>query len=322
MALHRSKATALNASFVRAEQERVLFHPESEKDKQALRLRSKQSLVVAPYKGFFARREYWEGLNPRERTQHLIRTLSRCHASWIFSHSSAAAIYNLEVAYQILYPLHYQTGISLSSRFSQVIKQHKVNNPVGLTRDGACVTALEQTVIDCSCYYDFKYALPIADSALHQGLTTKARLSGCLESRANKRGSRKAKRIIKHADGKADNGGESLVRAVMIECGLPCPELQVPIPNLDKADHYYFIDFLFTRADGVKVALELDGKAKYTNKQMLGNKDAVDAFMAERQREASITALGIQVLRLGFAQASNPEILVNKLAQYGIEPIC
>lgn len=320
MSFRKTKSQYLDAYFDEAEQAHTLLHLKEERNRQALHLRCEQGLVVAPYKGLYARSDYWNVLGLRERMKHLIRALSQQHSSWVFSHSSAAVIHNLEVSYQILRPLHYQTDSSLSSRYSEFLKQHKVKNSIGLTRDGARVTSLEQTVVDCACQYDFKLALPIADSALHQGLTTKERLTNCLENRTNRRGVRKARRIIEYADHRADNGGESIVRAIMIENNLPKPELQAPIENPDRPGHFYYADFLFTRKDGVKVAFELDGKEKYTSKEMLGSKSSIDAMMAERQREAAITSQGIRVARLGFKDASNPSILLHKLAQYGVVP--
>lgn len=303
-----------------AAQKRLCYVPTTRGQAKALRCRKAKGDIVEPFKGMYLESDYWNSLRKREQEKHVIRTLFALHPTWVFSHASAAIIHNLDTQYSLYAPLHYEVSLTGGFCHSQRLISHRVKDLVCVKRDGANVTALEQTVVDCACLYEFKQALPIADSALHQGLTTKERLNSFLEGRPSRRGVRKAKRVIWHADHRADNGGESYVRALIIENKLPTPVLQAPIENPDKPGHYYYADFLFTKENGAKVVLELDGTEKYTSAEMLGDKGTVDAFMAERQREAAITAHGIQVLRLGFKQASNPDVLLPKLAQYGIEP--
>lgn len=162
--------------------------------------------------------------------------------------------------------------------------------------------------------------MPIIDSALHQGATNKNRLNSCLANNAERRGIRKAKRAIKLADSRPDNGGESRVRAIMIECGLPLPQLQVPIPNPEKPGHYYYADFLFTLQDGTRIAMELDGQEKYQKQPADNKRSVMQAMMAERQREAAITAQGIRVVRFGYREACNHKFLLERLSHYGIIP--
>lgn len=292
----------------------------SNKASKYLLYRLSSGCAIRTYSGLYARAEYWNGLTKREQMQHIIRSLSQMHPCWIFSHTSAAIMQNLEVPWSIYQPIHYQTTLKSRNSRNKLLVQHRVDKPVGLKQNGACITSVEQTVIDCAALLSFQQALPIADSALHLGLTSKAYLNSYLEARSNKRGARKAKHVIDFAEHLAENGGESAVRAVMIESGLPLPELQVQIANPFNCGHYYYVDFMFTRSDGVKVAFELDGREKYQSASMLQGRSSIDAMMDERQREAAITSQGIRVVRLGFADATNPAALLRCLAQYGIYP--
>lgn len=291
-------------------------------DVHLLRRRLNNGDIVEPLLGLYARKDYWAGLSSGNQQRHLIRSLGQNHSGWVFSHASAALMHNLEVPLGLLWPIHYEAPLSAKSRTkdNQFIC-HRKPASTSLNKNGARVTPVEQTVIDCAATYAFQLALPIADSALHQGLTDKARLANYLESRVNKRGVRRARRVIELADPRPDNGGESRVRALMIELSLPVPELQVPIPNPEKPGHYYYADFMFMRSDGTKVAMELDGLDKYRDKNMTKGRDSVQVMMAERQREAAITSQGLRVARFSYVQATDAKFLLKRLSHYGIVPI-
>lgn len=200
------------------------------------------------------------------------------------------------------------------------IIRHRIAAPVGILKDNVAVTSLEQTLVDCAISFPLGISLAIADSALHLGLTTKTKLSNYSENKNCKRGICKAKKVIKLADPRPDNGGESYVRAVMIECGLPMPELQAPVENPDKPGHMYYVDFMFTRPDGAKVAMELDGMEKYENPQMTHGANMSEVMRKERRREALITSHGLQIVRFSYKEAIDPKILLPRLALYGITP--
>lgn len=313
--------THLNSLFDEAERNQTCLFSCSQSDSKALAIRHKEGLVVRPFRGLYARSSYWTGLGRRQQIQHIIRSLSSLHPNWVFSHQSAAVMYNLEVSYKLLWPLHYKTSNSTSNGKTARIIPHRSRACTGHSFSGANVTSVEQAVIDCAASMSLQEALPIADSSLHLNLTTKDRLNVCLEHIFNRRGISRARRIIKFADHRPDNGGESAVRAIMLEANLPSPELQASIQNISKTGHFYYADFLFTRPDGVRVDMELDGLDKYSNPAMTQGRSELEVMMAGRQREADITAQGIRVVRFAFRQACNKAYLLDKLAAYGIVPV-
>lgn len=320
MAFREEISNKLDILFNDAEAQGLLVHAKQPLIYKALNKRVKAGTVVKVFAGLFVRVSYWQTLSKREQMRHIIRTLATMHPNWVFSHSSAAIMYNLEVSFALYYPMHYYTHLDIYAKSTPLFIQHRVNRPIALDVAGTAVTSIEQTVVDCAAEYPFGEALAIADSALHQGLTDKARLLNYLENRTNRRGVRKAQRVIAHADARAESGGESIVRAVMIEAGLPTPELQAPIANIERPGHNYYVDFMFMRSDGGKVAVELDGREKYHDMAMTGGRDATGVMMAERQREAAITAEGVRVVRFSFRDACNPQVLLPRLAKYGIAP--
>lgn len=320
MSIHKSTNQLLVQSVDAAKVHHACYCPANEREYRALERCVRSGLLVRAFRGMYARKASWEALSVLEQARYVIRTLSDAHSSWIFSHTSAAIMHNLEVPYYVCRPFHYYGGPKTSGRGTAHITCHR-GEALGQQKNGALVTPIEQTVVDCAAYYPFRYALPIADSALHLGLTSTERLQSYLESRANKRGLRQARHVISLADARPDNGGESFVRAIMIENKLPLPDLQVPIEDPENPGHYFYADYLFERGDGTKIDMELDGKEKYLNGSMTNGRAAFDVMMAERHRESRITRYGIQVVRFDFKTARNPRALLQRLALYGVEPM-
>lgn len=87
------------------------------------------------------------------------------------------------------------------------------------------VTTPLRTLLDCARHLPFDEALAIADSALRSGLISPDELEGVVVRGA---GAAAVRRVLAHADGRAANPFESVLRALCIEGGLPV-EPQVPV---------------------------------------------------------------------------------------------
>ncbi len=81
----------------------------------------------------------------------------------------------------------------------------------------AGVTTPVKTVLDCARHLPFDEALAIADSALRSGLVTRADLDAATVRGA---GAAAVRRVLTHADARAANPFESVLRALCIEEGL------------------------------------------------------------------------------------------------------
>ncbi len=88
---------------------------------------------------------------------------------------------------------------------------------VGLDDVHLGVTAPVRTVIDCARRLPFDEALAIADSALRAGDVTAEDLAAV---RVRGAGAAAVRRVLDHADGRAQNPFESVLRAFCIEAGL------------------------------------------------------------------------------------------------------
>lgn len=294
------------------------FRP-SEWERKALERRVAAGEVVCPMPGMYARAAYWEPLAREEKMLHVVRTEGILHPDWVFSHATAALVHGLDVSHDLLWPIRF-----CSDADSGHAPKHHVHGRGALNgverAQGISVTTVPQTVVDCARTYPFAQALAIADSALHLGLATRDALADILADQPRRRGNKGARRVVSLADPRPESGGESMVRALMMELGLPGPELQVEVPDPENPGRAFRVDFMFRPKGELPVAFELDGLVKYRQIAAAEGKSAVRAMAEERQREAAITAHGIRVVRMGFVDAMKPAFLLRRLAVYGVVP--
>jgi hypothetical protein len=273
--------------------------------------------VVQPLPGLFARAGYWSGLDPRARHLHELRALSEAHPEWTFCHVSAAVAHGLAVSYRQMGRVHVATSSASHSEGSRCVARHVVDGEGPVVVGGLRVTSLERTVFDCIRSLPFREALAVADSAVARGLATRASLEGYAEAHPHVWGIRQARRVASLADGRAENGGESIARATMVELGFALPELQAEFRD-PVGGNAYRVDFLWSLPGGQQVAGELDGREKYVNPSMTGGRTPVEVLTAERRRESRLTACGVKVLRFSLPEVLDHPYFARLLEAYGI----
>lgn len=311
----------LNDLFEDFERARILVYRPCGWERAALERRVDAGEIARPLPGLYARAAYWDGLSREEKMRHILKTEGIAHPSWTFTHASAAIVHGLAVPHALFWPVHYATRQPGGGKAAGHFAHHRFEGRTPVTVDGTKVSGVAQAVVDCARIHPFREALAIADSALHKGLAGSGDLEAVLAVQPGRRGNRAARRVVAVASPLPESGGESIVRALMMELGLPEPELQAPVEDSERPGRVWRVDFLLRPEGGAPVAFELDGLEKYRNIAMTRGEGAVSLMARERQREASITAHGIRVLRMGFRDASNPDLLLKKLARYGIVPV-
>lgn len=136
----------------------------------------------------------------------------------VVSHLSAAAHWGWEIKFPPEEP-----HVSVD-RDRKIASSRRVGVEVHWARFGngdieGAATSKLRTVIDCAKDLPFDEALAVADSALRHGDITKEQLveaAGALKARH----ARRARRVAEHADRRAKNPFESVLRAIAIETGL------------------------------------------------------------------------------------------------------
>ena len=297
--------------------------PASDSERRHLSRMAEQGAddVVSPAPGLFAHGERWVALSKTDQHLHIVRALAKKHPTWVFGHFSAAAAYGLSVAWDDLEFVHIVAPAHRKSRSCGRIKRHAAKDEERTCyKGGIPVTSLEKTVFDCLCQLDFKQGLAFADSVLRITGEDRSWLFDLLERYGGKgvRGIRRARKVAAHADGRSESGGESIARAAMIENGYALPELQVKIGDPLDVGRWYRVDYLWSIPGRGYLIGEFDGREKYDNPAMTGGRDAIEVLADERIRESRLSATGIPVMRICYADTCNNARFIKLLDAYGV----
>lgn len=163
--------------------------------------------------------------------------------------------------------------------------------------------------------------MPIADSAISKLGLAREQLMEAVEQRAtarNGRAIRTALTTLRYADARAESGGESVARAVMIETGFAPDWLQYELTDPFDSAKPIRTDFAWERQARELTLGELDGLIKYTDQTMLAGRTTAEALVAERQREAHLSLYGHPLLRFTMNEVRSTVMLAKKLQTAGI----
>ncbi|MDO5534802.1 MAG: hypothetical protein Q4F65_09140 [Propionibacteriaceae bacterium] len=147
------------------------------------------------------------------------------------------------------------------------------------------VTTLAQTAADLMRRYTFRPALAVADAALRLG-ADRHELFALVQGG---RGCRIASEAVLRADARSESPYESLCRALMLQHGIPLPELQVDLT--DERGFIGRVDFWWRYA---RLVGEFDGMVKLLDH--LGDDSIADALAHRSARDDRLRARGETVL--------------------------
>ena len=298
-----------------AEQEERCLIPPSTAIRKAL-LRRIGSTVASPIPGLFARKTRWDELNRAQRHCEIIRALAIIHPDWTFCSFSAACLLGLEVSWRHLNVVHVCSATKPSARPGAHIQRHQIEPADTVHRAGILLTPPIQTVTDCLLQTGFADGMPIADSAISKLSLTREQLMEAVEKRAgarNGRAVRTALTTLQYADARAESGGESVARAVMIETGFAPDWLQYEMTDPFDSTTSMRTDFAWERQARELTLGELDGFVKYTDQTILAGQTATEVLVAERQREAHLSLYGHPLLRFTMSEVRSAGVLAKKL---------
>lgn len=303
-----------------AEQEGRCLIPPSTAIRKAL-LRRIGSTVASPIPGLFARKTRWDELNRAQRHCEIIRALAITHPDWTFCSFSAACLLGLEVSWRHLNVVHVCSATKPSARPGAHIQRHQIEPADTVRRAGILLTPPIQTVTDCLLQTGFADGMPIADSAISKLSLTREQLMEAVEKRAgarNGRAVRTALTTLQYADARAESGGESVARAVMIETGFAPDRLQYEMTDPFDSTTSMRTDFAWERQARELTLGELDGLIKYTDQTILAGQTAAEVLVAERQREAHLSLYGHPLLRFTMSEVRSAGALAKKLQTAGV----
>lgn len=296
--------------------------PRTHADDVALKRRLSKGEIIMPASSVFIRSSRWQNLSRSDRALYLMRALSEKHPSWVFRGSSAVLARGLEIPNEMVFPVKVYAGRS-PARASDLIEVARPPKAFELKTevlpDGIRVPTFWESVLECLLDAPFSKGLVVADSALRRTGWTAGRLEECVRSTGrNRPGVRRAVLIARFADGRAESGGESRIRAFFIEHGYRLPDLQVEIVDPVDSRRVFRVDFIWYLEDGRVIVGEFDGRCKFEDETMLLGRAPAEVFAQAQQRESRLTLAGCEVLRFAYDDLVHPERLERMLAVAGI----
>lgn len=277
------------------------------------------SFVVTPFTGMYMRGNYWLRLTSAEVALHILRALAERHPEWVFCSHSAALLHGLEVPWELMKDVHVAQSRDRVSKSARGIVRHTARSGHSITVNGGRAVILQEAILGSLCSAPFELTLGIVDSALHQRRITLGALEAYFEVMGcGRKGIERARFTLSRADARAENGGESRARAVMIEEGFAPHELQVAIPDPMNPMRILRGDMGWLRSDGSWCIGELDGREKYENPSMTQGQDSIGVLLDERLRESRMTAYNLHVMRFPFSYVLDRWKLTLLMQTYGV----
>jgi hypothetical protein len=205
----------------------------------------------------------------------------------VASHHTAARIHGLDLLSAPSLVTITRAGGSRSGKPGVMVHTAALPDHHVSLRAAIPVTTVTRTVIDLARTSSFREGVVVADSALHQGLTSKKQLRALLAEFRHWRGVIRAAEVVEFADRRPESALESLARIAFTEHGLPRPDLQVEVRG---ADFLARVDFMWPEFVTI---VEVDGAMKYDDRSRV---------MQQLRRDNWLREQGYEVLHFGWRE--------------------
>lgn len=245
----------------------------------------------------------WE----RARLEHHMR----CHAAMkarsggaVLSHQSALVVHDLPVWGASIAEVHLTAYARRSGREVAGVRLHRgtLSRPDVVEVDGLTVTAPARAMFEFACTESFESAVVAADAVLNRGLVSRDEAVRLRNLTMAWPGGASARAAIGFANARSESVGESRLRVLVDRTGLPEPQLQAVFR--DAAGFVGRVDLYFP---GHATVVEFDGRVKYG--------EGVETLVREKRREDRLRALGLQVVRVTWAELDGPDAVAERIRQ-------
>jgi predicted transcriptional regulator of viral defense system len=219
------------------------------------------------------------------------------------SHQSALVLHDVAMWGVDLAEVHVTRRDERTGRRAAGVRQHagKLTTEDLAEVDGLTVTSVTRAVVELACTSSFESAVVTVDSALHRGLVSRKESARLLDMIEFWPGSATARAAFAFGSQRSESVGESRLRVLMHDHGLPVPVLQHVVTDargfVGRTD-FYFPDH--------RTVVEFDGLMKY---------GSVETLVQEKLREDRLRALGLQVVRIVWADLSHPPAVITRIRQ-------
>jgi hypothetical protein len=246
----------------------------------------------------------WEREAERHKLAVHAATRALAGSSLVVSHQSAVVLHGLPTWGLDLRLVHVTRLDRANGRILAGTSHHVGSLPASAvtTAQGLRTTTVARSVVEAACATQYEAAVALCDSALRNGGVTKAELQAELACMSGWPGTGTALAAVAFADHRSESVGESRLRVLLDNYGLPTPELQVPFgPNAGEV--VARVDFFFRQ---YQVVVEFDGLIKY-------REDAVRAVLREKHREDRLRSAGVLVVRVSWDDLDDPDRLIGRI---------
>lgn len=292
MKTHKAVASLISA----AQNELRCVYSRNEAEQTALRRRAQSGELLKVYDGIpslYANTAYWDGLTPPERTLHIARALAQEHPQWVFGGLVAVSAYGFEHQWHLHDDCITIVTSDHGSRQCHQRLRHvympDMNNPkTHYEASGLSLISPARTLVEAAIDLDFRFALPIFDSALAKGITKEEIAADCVQWRIDYA---RVFRLLRYANERSENGGESLARGTIIEDRFLTPRIQVTVTD-PQTNTEHRVDFVWKLDDGRVIVAEYDGTQKYVDPAMTDNRSIQEVVAKERARDEGLKRAG------------------------------
>src|SRR6478735_5237839 len=217
----------------------------------------------------------------------------------VASHESAAVMHQLPLVFAKLTPIHLTCNSVTGGRRNRERVVH--SSPLGasdVTRiAGHRVTSIARTLVDLGCASpDPRTVIAAADAALERKLVEPAAVGVALTAVGHRAGIARARFLLRFADGRSESAGESILRWLFAQVGLPEPAVQVEVRSA-RGTFLGRVDFAYPECG---LVIEFDGYVKYQALLRPGE-DVTRAVVREKEREDKRREAGLLVIRVVWA---------------------
>lgn len=330
---------------------RECYRPKTSAERVCLVRMMAKEQVVRPVRNGYLLAKDWDAMEPVNRHICKVRTLGKAHPNWVFCGLSAAVIWGFDVTWDLLDKVDVVAGPdrrretddvrfhrpdwikrshekdSAKNDTSAQYKPTAPNQAPGTSENvcfqfGVNVTSRNRTLFDCLRDISEPNGLALADCATRKCKWRNDHILNYVERMRAEgrryRGVRKAELVSSYADGRAESGGESILRMNVLLAGFELPELQVEVFGPANCGKVYRVDQMWLGDDGVPIVGELDGNGKRTDERMTKGRTVERILFEERMRESRISATGARIMRVSYELADDVDAVASLLASFGV----
>ncbi len=241
-------------------------------------------------RGLYINTNDYQNLKPWEKYVAQLVAYARSAKKPIFSHQSAAILFNLALI-TVPKKIHVYCPVNSRGYSRDVVKHPRLTERTHLQEryfmPGASATSLLTTVIDCVSTLGFEEGVVLADSALRECKVSEEIMR---EAMLNYQGTYKEKvhSVARAISGKSESAGESLTRLILDQLDVEYLEQYW----FDCQGRRYRVDFYLPE---LGLIVEFDGKLKYEISN--GREQVTDG---ERLRERELLKSGYRIFRVDW----------------------